>query len=318
MSGEAAETIAERHGEGPLPDARAMEGGAELDRAFDHCARVVRANAKNFYYAFAILPRERRRAMHALYAFCREADDIVDEPGATEAKRAALARFRAALDACYEGRTEGAPTSTFTALAEVVRRARISKRHLADVIDGCEMDLDRARYETWEELRGYLDRVASAVGRATIELYGLDPAALAEYAAAGGAAVQLTNILRDVREDAARGRVYVPQEDLRRFGVAESDLGAAAPTPAFRDLLRFEAARARDLYAAAWRSIGDRERRTLLPLDAILRIYRRLLDAIERRGYDVLSARVAIPAWRKAAVGLGTLARARLGLRPAT
>jgi phytoene synthase len=290
-----------------------MTANGDLEAAYEHCARVVKASAKNFYYAFAILPRERRRAMFALYAFCREADDIVDEGGTREKKRAALARFRGALDAAYGGRPEG---PIFTALADVLRRAPISKRHLSDVIDGCEMDLDRERYETWDDLALYLDRVASAVGRATMELFGLDPEKLSEYGAAGGASVQLTNILRDVREDKERGRVYLPQEDLRRFGVPEEDLAAAAPTERFRALMRFEVGRARELYCRAWGAIPDRDRRTLLPLEAIMRIYRRLLDAIEKRGYDVLSARISVPGWRKAAIGIGTLARARLGLRP--
>lgn len=284
----------------------------DLEAAYAHCAAVTRAAAKNFYYAFAILPRERRLAMYAVYAFCREADDIADEPGPLDEKRAALARFRAALDRAYAGAPEG---PTFTALADVVRRHGLAKEHLLHVVDGCEMDLVRDRYETFEDLAAYLDRVASAVGRITIQLFGLDPEKLADYAIAGGYAVQLTNILRDVGEDAARGRVYIPQEDLRRFGVAEADLRpGAAPTAAFRELMRFEVDRARGFYARAGAAIDERGRRTLLPLTAIVRIYSRLLDRIEGRGYDVLSERVALPAWRKAALGVGTLVRARLGL----
>lgn len=280
-------------------------------RDFAHCARVVRANAKNFFYAFAILPRARREAMYAVYAFCREADDIADEPGDVGAKRAALARFRQALEAACAGRPEG---PLFRALAEVVQRYGLSREHLLRVIDGCEMDLTTARYETFEALAEYLDRVASAVGRVTMQVFGLDPGRLAAYGRAGGFAVQLTNILRDVKEDALRGRVYLPQEDLRRFGVAEAELTAAAPSEALRALVRFEVERARGLYDEARRAISDRDRRVLLPLEAIVRIYARLLDAIEARGYDVLSARVAVPGWKKAALGLDTLARAKLGL----
>lgn len=250
--------------------------------------------------------------MYAVYAFCRVADDIVDEPGPSAAeRRAELADLRRALDAAFEGSPDG---PGMTALAEVGRRYKLDRKHLRDVIDGCEMDLERARYERFEDLEGYLDRVASAVGRVTMQIFGLDPAKHADYAIAGGYAVQLTNILRDVKEDYERGRVYIPQEDLRRFGVPESDLGAAKPTKGFRELMRFEVARNRAYYERARAAIGDGERRVLLPLEAIVRIYSRLLDAIERRGYDVLGARVAIPGWRKAMLGLGTWARARLRL----
>lgn len=282
-----------------------------LKRAFAHCARVTRASAKNFFYAFAILPRARREAMYAVYAFCRAADDISDEPGALEKKREEFARFREALDRACAGTPEG---PVFLALADVVRRYRLSKTHLLHVVDGCEMDLVKERYATFDELAAYLDRVASAVGRVTIQLFGLDPEKLAVYAIAGGYAVQLTNILRDVKEDFERGRVYLPAEDLARFGVADADLAANAPGERFRELMRFEVARARRYYDDARAAIGDRERRRLLPLEAIVKIYSRLLDAIEARGYDVLSGRVAIPGWHKAALGIGTLARARLGL----
>jgi phytoene synthase len=279
--------------------------------AFAHCAKLVKKSAKNFYYAFAILPREKRDAMYAVYAFCREADDAVDEGGTDAEKAARLDAVRRALDRVYEGKPEG---PALTALAEVVSRYGLQKKHLADVVDGCEMDLRRTRYETFDDLAQYLDRVASAVGRVTMQIFGLDPTLYADYAVAGGYAVQLTNILRDVKEDFERGRVYLPQEDLKRFEVPESDLGAAKPSRRFRELMRFEVARNRAYYDRSRTAIGDRERRILLPLEAIVRIYSRLLDAIERRGYDVLGARVAIPGWRKAMLGFGTWARARLRL----
>lgn len=249
--------------------------------------------------------------MYAVYAFCREADDIVDEGGSEDEKRARLAEFRRGLDACFEGRPAG---PTFSALAAVARRHSLSKKHLADVVDGCEMDLATTRYETFEDLGRYLDRVASAVGRATMQVCGVDPEAHKDYAVAGGYAVQLTNILRDVKEDRMRGRIYLPLEDLRRFEVAEEELGRPAPTPRFKELMRFEVARNRAYYERARSVIGDAERRKLLPLEAIVRIYSRLLDAIERRGYDVLSSRVSVPGWKKLTLGLGTWARTRLGM----
>jgi phytoene synthase len=288
----------------------AAEGPAEA-QAFAHCARVVKEGAKNFYYAFAILPRPKRDAMYALYAFCREADDAVDEGGSRDEKAAALATIRAGLDDCFAGKPAG---PMFTALALVADRHRLAKQHLVDVVDGCAMDLDQARYETYADLELYLDRVASAVGRATMQIFGLDPAQHPAYARAGGQAVQLTNILRDIQEDHARGRIYIPQEDLRRFSVPESDLGAATPSPAFRELMKFEVERNRKLYREARETLSDRDRRRILPLHAIVRIYRRVLDAIERRGYDVLGERISVPGWRKALLGIGTWIRAKMRL----
>lgn len=249
--------------------------------------------------------------MYAVYAFCREADDAVDEGGSREEKAAALDRLRRGLDGCFAGTPDGA---MFRALAAVARRYGLDRRHLAHVLDGCAMDLDTARYETFADLGRYLDAVASAVGRITMQIFGIDPEKYADYAIAGGYAVQITNILRDVKEDHARDRIYIPHEDLRRFNVPEADLGAAAPTLAFRKLMEFEVARNREYYAKAKATLPERERRRLLPLTAITKIYARLLDRIERAGYDVLSQRIAVPGWRKAAIGLGAWARAKLRL----
>jgi len=271
----------------------------------------VKKSAKNFYYAFAFLPKEKRAAMYAVYAFCREADDIVDEGGTVPEKRERLDAFRRGLDACFAGAPEG---PIFVALAATAKRFKLAKKHLADVIDGCAMDLETTRYETFEALGAYLDRVASAVGRTTMEICGVDPERWKDYAVAGGYAVQLTNILRDVKEDAERGRIYIPMEDLRRFEVAEAELTAAAPSKRFQELMRYQVARNRAYYERARTTIDDAERRKLLPLEAIVRIYARLLDAIERRGYDVLSGRVSVSGWKKLTLGLGTWARARMGL----
>jgi phytoene synthase len=284
----------------------------ELVRAaYDHCAEVTRREAKNFYYAFLLLPRTQRRAMYALYAFCRVADDIVDEPGEEVAKRAGLAELRARLVACWDGRPEG---PMFTALADARERFGLDARHLVDVVDGCEMDLDVARYETWDDLCIYLDRVATAVGRATMQVLGLDPERLAAYALAGGRSVQLTNIVRDVREDAERGRVYLPMEELRAAGVREGDLLADRSGDALKRLVARQVERTRGLYARSRETTTPGERRRLLPLTAICRIYERVLDDIEARDHDVLAARASIPGWKKACIGLDTWLRARLGL----
>lgn len=285
-----------------------------VDDPFAHCAEVVRANAKNFYYAFVFAPRERRRALYALYAFARLADDIVDEPGDPADQAARLEGLRAGLDAALAGRAEG---PVLAAVADVVRRHGLDPRHLHAIVDGCAMDLARTRYETFADLAVYLDRVSSAVGRLVMQLHGVDPAARADYARAGGQAVQLTNIIRDIREDRGLGRVYLPQEDLRRFGVREEDLDVArAPGENVRALVRFQIARARALYAQARADavLPPAERRRIYPLESIVRIYSRLLDAIERRDGDVFGERVRLPGWRKGLLGLGTLVRAKLRL----
>ncbi|GIW71765.1 MAG: squalene synthase HpnD [Planctomycetota bacterium] len=303
----------------------APPGRRGLHAAYAHCAAVARRAAKNFYYAFLLLPPPQRRAMYALYAFCRAADDVVDEPGSPADKRKGLERLRAQLERCWRqgvppagppaAPTPPAADPIFVALADVRRRCGLERRHLEEVLEGCAMDLERERYETWVALCVYLDRVATAVGRATMQVLGLDPERLAEYALAGGRAVQLTNIIRDVREDAERGRVYLPQEDLRRFGVAPEQLrGSGPPGPRLRALLAFEVERARALYRRARELTSPAERRRLLPLTAICRIYERVLDEIERRGHDVFGARVSIPAWHKGWLGLETWLRARLGL----
>jgi phytoene synthase len=305
--------VRERLAAAPTPRIDAA-GPWPLGAAFERCAEITRAGAKNFYYAFRLLPRAERAAMYALYAFCREADDLVDEPGPREEARARLEALRGALARAFVGAPAG---PVLTALAAVRARFDLDRAHLDAVIDGCAMDLDRARYATFADLEVYLDRVASAVGRATMQVFGLDPLARADYARAGGYSVQLTNIIRDIPEDLDRGRVYLPAEDLARFGVAEEDLRrapAGGPSGPVRDLIRFEVERARALYAEARAALPEAERRRLLPLTAISRIYERVLDAIEARGFDVWSARASIPGWRKALLGLGTLARARLGL----
>jgi phytoene synthase len=282
-----------------------------LEQAFEHCASETRKHAKNFYYAFRLLPPEPRRAMYALYTFCREADDIVDEPGEVGDKRLELAAFGKGLSACMAGEPEG---PMYVALAEVCQRYGVSETHLRHVIDGCAMDLETLRYDTYEDLALYLDRVASAVGRATMQVFGIDPAQREAYAVSGGQSVQLTNIIRDVKEDLDRDRIYLPKEDLERFSVTEADLLAGVMTDDLRALMKFQVERARSLYAVARDSLPGEERRRLLPLTAISRIYERVLDQIEARSYDVFAGRARLSGWRKASVGLSTWVRARLGL----
>jgi phytoene synthase len=270
--------------------------------SFAWCRRLARASARNFYYAFRVLPRPQARAMDALYAFMRVTDDLADDDGWIESKEAALAKWRRDLDAALAGE----PTHpVHPALAIGVRRHAIPVEYLHAVIDGVESDLRPVRFESFDELYRYCYRVASAVGLACIHVWGFNGDQAEEYAEAAGIAFQLTNILRDLGEDLDRGRVYLPRADWERFGCPPESWRAGVKTEPFRALMRFEVERAREYY--------DRGARLapLLPpagravFRVMTRIYRGLLDAIEARGYDVFSDRVRLSRWRKLRLLLG-------------
>ena len=280
---------------------------APLKVSYRFCADLSRREARNFYYSFLLLPPGRRRSMCALYAFLRHTDDIADGADPPAAKRDALDAWRGDLDAALSGgdaRWPGLP-----ALADTVGRHGIPRRHLHEVLDGVAMDLDPRPYPTFEDLYSYCYRVASAVGLSCLHIWGYrSEAGRAErLAEACGVALQLTNILRDVREDARAGRVYLPQEDLDRFGVGPASLGAAYPDEPTRRLFEFQAFRAYDYYDRAAPLVGLVAPVGRPVLRAIVGIYRALLDEIARRDYDVLTARVRLPAWRKAAITAGAL-----------
>ncbi|GIW87377.1 MAG: phytoene synthase [Isosphaeraceae bacterium] len=278
-----------------------------LDASYRLCEAIARREAKNFYYGFLLLPPGRRRAMCALYAFLRGSDDIADEPAEGVDAAARLAHWQRRL-ACLESTPPDEP-SIWPALADTVRRFAIPRSYLHAALDGVAMDLRPQVYATFEDLRGYCYRVASAVGLSCLHIWGYDSdggraEAMAE---ACGIALQLTNIVRDVREDAARGRVYIPAEDLARFGVAPEELGSGRLDDRLRALLEHQAERAREFYrqglplAKLVAPVGRPVFRT------IVGIYRSLLDEIERRGYDVWTGRVSLPSWKKAAIMLGSL-----------
>jgi phytoene synthase len=273
-------------------------------------ARLTRRSGSNFYYAFRVLPAEKRNALYALYAFCRVVDDCVDEAGGEG--EAGLQRWLAELDRCYDGRPE---TDLGRELAEAVSRYEVPRRCLEDVVAGCRMDLVTRRYATFGDLRLYCERVASAVGLASIEIFGYSDPRTRGYAVELGLALQLTNILRDVAVDAARDRIYLPLEDLTRFGVAEAELLAAVrepaePRPANLDrLLAFEAERARSHYAAAAAQLPARDRRSMLAAEIMGAVYRALLEEWIARGLPVGGPRVALGRPRKVWIALRTVPR---------
>ena len=278
-----------------------------LRNSYRFCADLSRREAKNFYWSFRLLPPPRRRAMCALYAFMRHTDDLADEPGPVDGKRASLATWRLNLDAALAGCPDAWPG--LPALADTVQTFRIPAKHLHDVIDGVEMDVEPAGFATFDDLYAYCYRVASAVGLCCIHIWGYtsEDGRAEKLAEACGIALQLTNILRDVREDAAHGRVYLPADDLARFGVATADLSADLPTPALRELLAFEGRRAAEYYEQAKPLVGLVAAPGRPVLRAIVGIYRALLDEIERRDYNVLSRRVTLPPWKKAAITVRSL-----------
>jgi phytoene synthase len=284
---------------------------AMIDQAYAHCEAVTRQAASSFSWAFRLLAPERRRALYAAYAFCRAADDLVDEPGGGGDPARALARWRAELDAVYAGRPRH-PIGI--ALADAVARFAIPREHFDAVIAGVEMDLVRDRYARWEDdLERYCRNVASAVGLVCIEIFGYTNPSARDYAVNLGLAFQLTNILRDVAEDAARGRIYLPQEDLRRFGCAEADVLAGRCTEAFRRVMAFECARAGEYYGRARFSLAEEDRGSLAPAEAMRLIYEQVLRRVMLRRYDVFGPKVRLT--RREQAGLAMAAWVRPHLR---
>ena len=276
------------------PDPSAIESavddhrnGASLDADYERCAEITRRSRSSFYYAFILLTAERRRALNAVYAFCRFIDDIADDESIRE-PAALLTRWREELDRVYAG----VPTRALSrALADSARRFAIPRVHFEEIIAGVEMDLSRTRYQTFEDLRPYCYRVASALGLICIEIFGYRNPSAKTYAENLGLALQLTNILRDVREDAARGRIYLPLEDLARFNVSEDEILGGVYSSNFVSLMDFEAKRAQELYAAAQIALAAEDRSTLLTAEAMRLIYGALLERIIKSNYRVLDRR---------------------------
>ena len=267
----------------------------DVPASYAWCERLAKRAARNFYLAFRLLPAAQRRAMCALYAFSRVADDLADAPSPAEQRRARLRQWRAGLHASLAGEYRH---PAYPALADAVRRFGIPVRHLEELLDGVEMDLGTARYRTFADLSRYCYHVAGAVGLCCVRIWGgagSDP----RLAEAAGRAMQLTNILRDVAEDAGNGRIYLPAEDLERFGVPDSQLEAGPCDERFRAMMAFQAERARRAYDEAAPLAGQLPPPGRAVFLVMLGIYRALLDQIERRGYDVFGSPARVPTWRK-------------------
>ncbi len=267
----------------------------ELKAAHDHCKRVTRAEAKNFYYAFRTLPARKRRAIYAAYAFCRLCDDIADGDLPLDEKSRLLEDTRGRLGS--DTNADGHPV--FLALRDTIDSFEIPVRYFHEVIDGVEMDLTRTRYGTFDELKVYCYRVASAVGLVCIEIFGYKDERARDYAVDMGLAMQLTNIVRDVREDSLRGRIYVPLDELRRFGYTEQDLEKGVVNEEFRGLMEFQAARAREHFERGRRIVPLLSADSRACLALLHGLYSRILDRIEAAGFDVYSGRVGLATHEK-------------------
>ena len=309
-------------GRPPQATAKGVEfvSASDLDRAYVHCQQVARARARNFYYAFRMLPPAKRRAIYATYAVCRLWDDIADDDMPIERKRALFMETRRDLASAFDDtdRNAGgnARTPEFVALSHAAREYDIPKRHFEAVLDGVESDLITSRYADFDELREYCRKVASAVGLICISIFGYSDPRAERYAEDMGIALQLTNILRDIKEDAERDRIYIPQDELARFGCGEDDLARGAVNDDFRALMAFQVQRARSYYESSRPLFGLVEPEARACLRGLHTAYGAILERIERGGYDVFSRRVGLSGRQKFAIAarlwIGALPAARL------
>ena len=262
----------------------------------EYCQKKAAASGSSFYYSFLFLPAPRRRAITALYAFCREVDDVVDEAAEMQIAAAKLAWWRAEVANLYRGNPQHPVTR---ALAPFIGEYSLPQAQLNEIIDGMEMDLTQTRYLDWPALERYCHRVAGVVGLLAARIFGYRDARTLEYARNLGIAFQLTNIIRDVGEDARKNRIYLPMDELKRFDVPAADILIARETPQFNALMRFQDERARGWYGTAFAALPAVDRRAQRPGLIMAAIYKALLDEIRRDGFRVLSRRTSLTPLRK-------------------
>ena len=288
-----------------------------LRAAYDECGLITRREAKNFYYAFLTLPAERRRAICVIYAFCRYCDDAADDQRSTETTETKLARLdeiRADLGRSYDGI---ATSPVFLALADVAQRYDIPQEYFRDIVSGVESDLVKNRYQDFEELRQYCYQVASVVGLICLQIFGYRDPRAKDHAIDLGLAMQLTNISRDVKEDLAMDRVYMPQDEMARFGYTEADLQAGIVNESFTNLMRFQAQRAKEYFHSGFQLLPYLSFRSRACPSVLGQLYSKVLERIESVDYDVLHHRVSLSKPQKIRVMAQTWLGSTLsGLRP--
>lgn len=292
-----------------LPESPHVTPLIPLDDAYEICRQTTAEYSKTFYLGTLLMSEEKRRAIWAIYVWCRRTDELVDGPNSAETTNATLDQWEEALEALFAGQPID---DVDVALIDTLGRFPMSIQPFRDMIAGQRMDLYRSRYETFEELELYCYRVAGTVGLMSTSVMGVDsnrgtapwdqarPELNPEQqAVALGIANQLTNILRDVGEDARRGRIYIPQEDLERFQYSEKDLFNSVVDDRWQALMRFQIQRARDFFTEAERGVSLLSPDARFPVWAALMLYRGILDVIEQNQYDVFRKRAYVPGWRK-------------------
>jgi len=286
----------------PAPhDDNARDGGPRLDACYRACRDIVRFHSKTFYLSSLFLEPRKRRAVWAVYAFCRTADDIVDRVAPARDRLGAIAAWERGLLDAYGGR---ATDPIFIAFADAARRFGIPAEPALDLLRGARMDVTVRRYDTYDDLREYCYLVASTVGLLVMPVLGTISPAAARYGVALGRAMQMTNILRDVGEDARMDRIYLPAEDLRRFGCSEASIIDGVVDERFRELMRFEIARVRTMYAEVEPGIALLSPESRYTVRLALSLYRTILERIEANRYDVFARRAHVPLRARLATAL--------------
>jgi phytoene synthase len=280
-----------------------------MNRVLGARRQLARAAASNFYYSFLLLPSAKRKAIKDVYAFCRLLDDIVDEDPTGRDPAAELQYWRDEIEGCYQG----CPLSDFgERLMGSILEFTLPKQPFLDLIEGMEMDLRWHSYQTFADLREYCYRAASAVGLICIEIFGYESARTREYAVNLGLALQLTNILRDLKEDIGRQRIYLPLEDLERFGYREQDLRANQYNAPFIELMKFEHSRARSYFIKAEASLPEVDRASMFAAEIMSAIYREMLEQMPEIQFDVFRNRVSVTKSRRLRIALEIWLRSRL------
>lgn len=271
--------------------------------------KLARATASNFYYSFLLLPRAERRAIKDVYEFCRLLDDVVDEDQTGRDPYAELEFWRSEVEAIYQG----SPSSEFgEELLISVEEFDLPKQPFLDLIDGMEMDLKWHSYQTFADLREYCYRAASAVGLICIEIFGYESARTREYAVNLGLALQLTNILRDLKEDTGRGRIYIPIEDLERFGYSERELRDNLYNAPFIELMKYQHSRAKSYFAKAAASLPEQDRASMFAAEIMGAIYKELLDHMPAVQFDVFHNRITVSKFRRLQIALSIWLKSKL------
>ena len=264
---------------------------AELAQAYEECRLITRREAKNFYYAFLTLPADRRKAIYVVYTFCRYCDDSVDNVGSLDQKLSMLEELKRKLDLSYRRR---ATEPVFLGLSDVVQNYDIPQDYFRGVLSGVESDLVKTRYQNFEELRQYCYQVASVVGLICLQIFGYRDDRAKQHAVDLGIAMQLTNIARDVGEDLELDRIYLPQEEISRFGYSEEELRAGMMNDSFRELMKFQAQRARHYFQSGFLLQPFLAPRSRACPAVLGRLYNVILDRIEGANYDVLHQRISL------------------------